>query len=77
MSGGASKKRHGLIWFVVSFMLLVHRRSKKVEECLFCMPVARVLALFWLLALKQLSKRRRVLAALFWPFMSLFLPLLS
>ena len=57
-------------------MLLVHRRSKKVEECLFCMPVARVLALFWLLALKQLSKRRRVLAALFWPFMSLFLPLL-
>ena len=41
------------------------------------MPVARVLALFWLLALKQLSKRRRVLASLFWPFMSLFLPLLS
>jgi len=58
-------------------MLRVHRLSKKLDECLFRMPVARVLALFWLLALKQLSKRRRVLAALFWPFMSLFLPLLS
>ena len=46
-------------------MLRVHRLSKKLDECLFRMPVARVLALFWLLALKQLSKRRHVLAALF------------
>ena len=57
-------------------MLRVNRLSKRLDECLFRIPFARVLALFWLLALKQLSKRRHVLAALFWPFVSLFLPLL-